>query len=517
VTMCGQRLDCVDKFVYLGVAFSTRKSKFLDQERVYEKVEVHRKLPNWVADVKLGCPLVVACLVTTSVWFPKLLYGCEVQQIDTARMSVTMARLGRKALRCFNSDSSDAVLTFLGWRPAEELVMIRVVRFVFKVAMCNFARLRKLLLGLVDDVDLPWCTMVHNYFQMAVDMELLSIPSWTSNVRDALAHDNADVGIEEFHFSEMPFRQLKLECKQRGITSRRKNKAMMIRDLTKYESIEERQRRERVRAEPATLTPEALRGRELDFDVESLSSWTKKRLTVFCVANGIRAKGRALKAMKKAELVTWLRCRHADDVDEKTAQARPDADVKENCQNQGSLSSLLADAEWCSTSLKSFNSLCKKKGRTAHPSVRLAPTNAHFVFKLWKGHISPKDPSAMVPPHCLLCQRVGVGDCPQHLCSCNGPQVQHILRDYQLKWNLPSTQEVSNVLVLVTRDKKEDTSFESGWSNDNHKRVEENQWWEDIGVCMRRLWVLRAKKFLAWKARSQRLEESSKISEDCQH
>eukprot|EP00466_Bigelowiella_natans_P013671 jgi/Bigna1/141545/aug1.63_g16253 len=305
--------------------------------------------------------------------------------------------------------------------------MIRVVRFVLKVAMCNFQRLRKLLLGLVDDVDLPWCTMVHNCFQMAVDMELISIPSWTHqnpdpNVRSAVVHDNNDVGIEEFHFSEMPFKQLQLECKQRGITSRRKNKAMMIRDLTKHESIEERQRRERVSAEPATLTPEALRGRELDFDVESLPSWTKKRLTVFCVANGIRAKGRALRAMKKAELVKWLRCRHADDTDEKTAQARPDADVKDNCQKQVSLSSLLADAVWCSTSLKSFNLQCKKKGRTAHPSLRLAPKDAHFVFRIWKGHIAPKDPSALKPPHCLLCQRVGVGDCPQHLCSCNGPQ-----------------------------------------------------------------------------------------------
>jgi len=294
----------------------------------------------------------------------------------------------------------------------------------------------------------------------------------------------------------------------------------MIRDLIKYESVEERQRRVRVSAEPATLTPEALRGRELDFDVESLPSWTKKRLTVFCVATGIPAKGRALHKMKKMDLVMWLRNRYADDVDEKTAQARSDADVKENCQKQVSLSSLLSDSEWCSASLKSFNLKCKKKGRTAHPSIRRAPKDAHYVFRIWRGHLAPKDPGALVPPHCLLCQRVGVGDCPQHLCSCNGAQVQHILRDYQLKWNLPSTQEVSNVLVLITRDRKEDTSFDSGWSNDNYKRVEENQWWEDIGVCMRRLWGLRARKFVAWRhARNflLGLEERSKIAEDSQH
>eukprot|EP00466_Bigelowiella_natans_P013672 jgi/Bigna1/141546/aug1.63_g16254 len=101
VTMCGQRLDCVDKFVYLGVAFSTRKL----QNSWIKKGSTRRlkhtgNCPTGLLTFNLGAhwSCCVACLVITSVWLPKFLCGCEVQQIDTARMTVMMARLADAGL-----------------------------------------------------------------------------------------------------------------------------------------------------------------------------------------------------------------------------------------------------------------------------------------------------------------------------------------------------------------------------------------------------------------------------------
>ena len=161
LSLADEQLECAKRFKYLGVMYSASKRyKFLDSTRFLEVIrDVELKRKFVIYDSCHGCPLFVGLVIISLRWLPQLLYGAELFPVNSGRTNLNhqsiWGSLGKRVLGAYRTDSTAAVLTFLGLRDIADYRNKRIIKFTLKMLTCRFDELRIPMLAVLDS-ELPW-------------------------------------------------------------------------------------------------------------------------------------------------------------------------------------------------------------------------------------------------------------------------------------------------------------------------------------------------------------------------
>lgn len=166
-------ISLTDKATYLGVRFKEGGQARLDNSSACSDLQAFLDTRYTMLEATEGCAVTVGSIIATSIYVPKLLYGCEIYPVNARKVKTMFGKLGKKILCAYDTDSNTAVNEYLGWRSVDDWVRARVVRFVFKVALCRFPTLTSWLLSIIDK-DIHWSKYARSEFLSAVDDGLIT-------------------------------------------------------------------------------------------------------------------------------------------------------------------------------------------------------------------------------------------------------------------------------------------------------------------------------------------------------